>query len=53
MTRDELIEKLKQIRRESTGENDYDVQQAIEALLMYINDHEVTIAFTRVGKWYA
>ena len=51
MTRQELLDKLDQIRREGDPEGGH--IEADEALLGYINDMEVSQAFQAISKWYA
>lgn len=52
MTRDELLEQLNQIVM-NNGCPDDNHKEADLLLLRYINDHEITMAFTEIEKWYA
>lgn len=54
MTREELIEQLRALRKElckDDPENDH--YNADELLLEYINDPEVTAAYRRITRWFA
>lgn len=50
MTKAELLEKL---RACNTGDEEVDHANADDALLEFINDPEVTVAFEAIDKWYA
>ena len=51
MTRDELLAALWEL----AGEGDYERghARADSLLLEFINDHDVTEAYDKIGKWYA
>jgi hypothetical protein len=51
MTKEELIERLKALQHNSDPEDSH--SQADLLLLEYINDHQVTMAFSAIQKWYA
>lgn len=53
MTKQELIEKLKQIAHEHEGDPEVAHIEADNALLEYINDMEIIEAFDSIAKWYA
>lgn len=50
MTKEELIEKLSELNGEDP---ELDHIQADNLLLEYINDVEISKAFTKIDKWYA
>lgn len=49
MTRDELLARLEAIG----GEPESDHIEADQLLLKFIDDHEITLAFGAIRKWYA
>lgn len=51
MTRDELLLRLKEIPEMYDTENAH--IQADEALLAYINDAEISVAWGKIDKWFA
>jgi hypothetical protein len=50
MTKEELLEKLRSF---NTGDSEVDHINADDALLEFINDPEVTVAFEAIEKWWA
>lgn len=51
MTRDELLRALRDLAaNDDLGEAHID---ADDALLIYINDPEITAAYVAISKWYA
>ena len=53
MTKDELLEQLREMHHERDGDYEINHLKADRLLLEYINDPEITAAFDDVGKWYA
>lgn len=53
LTRDGLVDILKQCITLSQGDPDYAHGEADRALLNYINDKEITELFDNIIKWYA
>jgi hypothetical protein len=51
MTRDELLEQLRELRHETDVEHAH--LEADLALLRFIADPEVTEAFEEIRKWYS
>lgn len=51
MTKEELLEFLKSCAEDSDNESAHSA--ADEALLRYIDDPEITAAYTQIEKWYA
>ena len=50
MTKTELLNKLQECQNEDTEGGHLDADRA---LLEYINDEDVTVAFKNISKWYA
>jgi len=51
MTRQELLERLKEINENSDTEGGH--IEADEALIEYINDEDIKKAYDDIRKWYA
>lgn len=51
MTKLELLEKLLEIKKSDDPEQGH--AEADDSLLEYINDADVTAAFTALTRWYA
>ena len=51
MTKDELIEKLKELSK--IGDTEMAHHDADDLLISYINDEEISEAYGNIGKWYA
>ena len=53
MTKEELIEKLKFIKDNFEGDAEVGHVIADDALLEYINDKDISIAYSDICKYYA
>jgi len=53
MTKEELIEELKKIASRGSYDIEVNHAEADDLLLEYINDEEVTKAYSSIEKWYA
>lgn len=53
MTKDELIEKLKECAELAKGDREIAHIEADDALLVFINDPEITAAYEAFEKWHA
>ncbi len=53
MTKVELVDHLKKIAVDNAGDEEKAHKEADTALLVFINDPDVTAAFDAIDKWYA
>lgn len=53
MTKEELIEKLKELKQRNEREAEGTHIEADELLLKFINDPDVSKAFEDLERWYA
>lgn len=53
MNREELLKKLRELQALSQDDEEVAHADADDALLEFINDPEVTVAFEAIKKWYA
>jgi hypothetical protein len=52
MERDDLLRLLQIIAEQQNGDPEIAHSNADQALLDYINDEEVTVAYEAIEKWY-
>ena len=53
MTRDALLQVLREIVARDSGDIEVDHAEADKALLEFINDDEIAAAYAAIDKWYA
>lgn len=53
MTKEELLKILEENGKEGRGDHEIEHYNCDNALLVYINDKEITDAFMKGTKWYA
>jgi hypothetical protein len=53
MTKEELIEKLREIRAAHVGASEEGHYEADALLVEYINDPDITEAYNAIPKWFA
>ncbi len=53
MTKEELINKLKEINQREELDTEKAHSDADDLLIEYINDEEVKYAYDKISKWYA
>lgn len=53
MTKQELIDKLEEIRKQYGGDYECAHSDADDALVEFINDADIEEAYNKIGKWYA